>query len=123
MLPRPSLRVLRNRCLLNVLKHSHRTCLPEFSCKFLSVTLSHSRTCLPENVCKFLFHCYAYVSVTLMSLIAGLRSAMKIMDHPHLYEREYKNYVKASKAFISEQNDGIFLSCEILRLTTAAYEK
>ncbi|XP_003379956.1 F-box/LRR-repeat protein [Trichinella spiralis] len=108
MLPRPSLRVIKSRencCLLNVRNSSH------------------SRTCLPENVCKFSFHCYAYAYAALMSMIAGLRSVMKIMDHPHLYEREYKNYVKASKAFISEQNDGIFLSCEILRLTTAAYEK
>ncbi|KRY37679.1 hypothetical protein T01_4544 [Trichinella spiralis] len=54
------------------------------NCCLLNVrNSSHSRTCLPENVCKFLFHCYAYVYVALVSLIAGLR-------HLHLYEREYK---------------------------------
>ncbi|KRX16128.1 Storkhead-box protein 1 [Trichinella nelsoni] len=42
---------------------------------------SHGRTCLPENVCKFLFHCYACVYVALVSMIAGLRSAMKIMEY------------------------------------------
>ncbi|KRY37717.1 hypothetical protein T01_1886 [Trichinella spiralis] len=65
----------------------------ENSCLLNVRNSSHSRTCLPENVCKFLFHCYAYVYVALMSMIAGLR-------HLHLYEREYKNYVKASKAFV-----------------------
>ncbi|KRZ95378.1 hypothetical protein T08_8081, partial [Trichinella sp. T8] len=39
---------------------------------------SHNRTCLPENVCKFLFHCYAYVYVALMSMITGLRCAVRV---------------------------------------------
>ncbi|KRX55250.1 Death-inducer obliterator 1, partial [Trichinella sp. T9] len=39
---------------------------------------SHNRTCLPENVCKFLFHCYSYVYVALMSMIAGLRCAVRV---------------------------------------------
>ncbi|KRZ62599.1 hypothetical protein T02_10284 [Trichinella nativa] len=56
---------------------------------------SHSRTCLPENVCKFLFHCYAYVYVALMSMIAGLR-------YLHLYGREYKVYMKAFVLHSSE---------------------
>ncbi|KRZ12452.1 hypothetical protein T11_14644 [Trichinella zimbabwensis] len=49
-----------NFCLLNVLKSSH------------------SRTCLPENVCKFLFHCYAYAYVTLVSMVVGLRCAVRV---------------------------------------------
>ncbi|KRZ12451.1 hypothetical protein T11_14644 [Trichinella zimbabwensis] len=59
-----------NFCLLNVLKSSH------------------SRTCLPENVCKFLFHCYAYAYVTLVSMVVGLRCAVRV--HWHLETEEWK---------------------------------
>ncbi|KRZ92031.1 hypothetical protein T08_1318, partial [Trichinella sp. T8] len=39
---------------------------------------NHSSTCLLENVCKFLFHCYAYVYVALVSMVAGLRCAVRV---------------------------------------------
>ncbi|KRZ66721.1 hypothetical protein T10_5068 [Trichinella papuae] len=39
---------------------------------------SHSRTCLPENVCKFLFHCYVYAYMALVSMVAGVRCAVRV---------------------------------------------
>ncbi|KRY13825.1 hypothetical protein T12_4860, partial [Trichinella patagoniensis] len=46
------------------------------------------RTCLPENVCKFLFDRDALTYVALVSLIAGLRRAVRLQwlfhcDHDH----------------------------------------
>ncbi|KRZ54867.1 hypothetical protein T02_12370 [Trichinella nativa] len=91
--------ILRTRCLLNwyfvdekniiitIIKSRENFCLLNV------VNCSHSSTCLPENVCKFLFHCYPYVYVALLSMIAGLL-------HLRFYEREYKNYKKGSKAFV-----------------------
>ncbi|KRZ56124.1 hypothetical protein T02_7576, partial [Trichinella nativa] len=54
---------------------------------------SHSSTCLLENVCKFLFHCYAYVYVALVSMVAGLwyenyGILLKTALRFHLYKRE-----------------------------------
>ncbi|KRX44873.1 hypothetical protein T05_12800 [Trichinella murrelli] len=70
--------VVEKNKIITIIKSRENFC-------FLNVrNSSHSRTCLPENVCKFLFHCYSYVYVALMSMIAGLR-------HLHLYEREYKH--------------------------------
>ncbi|KRY37764.1 hypothetical protein T01_15819, partial [Trichinella spiralis] len=39
---------------------------------------SYCRTCLPENVCKFLFDRDALAYVALVTLIAGLRRAVRL---------------------------------------------
>ncbi|KRX44465.1 hypothetical protein T05_2906 [Trichinella murrelli] len=91
MLPRPSLRVwyfvVEKNIIITIIKSRENFSLLNV------VNCSHSSTCLPENVCKFLFHCCACVYVALVSMIAGLL-------HLRFYEREYKNYMKAWKAFV-----------------------
>ncbi|KRZ11745.1 hypothetical protein T11_2522 [Trichinella zimbabwensis] len=98
----------KNLCLLSVLNSSH------------------SRTCLPENVCKFLFHCYVYAYVALVSVVAGLRFAVRVQwrfpcvedhritlktallfvlyTHLHLEKRDYKIYMKAVMASVFKEN-------------------
>ncbi|KRZ08781.1 hypothetical protein T11_10888 [Trichinella zimbabwensis] len=47
-------------------------------CLLSVLNTSYSRTCLPENVCKFLFHCYVYAYVALVSMVAGVRCAVRV---------------------------------------------
>ncbi|KRZ01799.1 hypothetical protein T11_8517 [Trichinella zimbabwensis] len=73
-------------------------------CLLSVLNTSYSRTCLPENVCKFLFHCYVYAYVALVSMVAGVRCAVRFyffkLAHLHLEKREYKIYMKAVMASV-----------------------
>ncbi|KRX48207.1 hypothetical protein T05_14192, partial [Trichinella murrelli] len=59
---------------------------------------NYSSTCLLENVCKFLFHCYAYVYVALVSMVAGLRCAVRV-------RRKLWNIIENCFAFPFVQTD------------------
>ncbi|KRZ69006.1 hypothetical protein T10_5653 [Trichinella papuae] len=105
-------------------------------CFFNVLKSSRSKTCLRENVCKFFFHSYTYACVASVSMVVGVRCAVRVewrfsCDEIHrittktalLFKRECKIYIEATQASVSP-NDVRRLSSyeQSLESRTSIYE-